>query len=85
MAFTDAISVNRITHSNNSFDAASRKKRAFREWSQRVKMSVNISSDTVYKIARQKLSDAVEAKLSYNRLGVYESKRSAGQIFSVKA
>ena len=48
-------------------------------------MSVNISSDTVYKIARQKLSDAVEAKLSYNRLGVYESKRAAGQIFSAKA
>ncbi len=85
MAFTDAISVNSITYSNSSFDATARKKRVFREWSQRVKMSVNISSDTVYKIARQKLSDAVQTKLTYNQMGAYEPKRVAGQIFSAKA
>ena len=85
MAFIDAVPVNRITQSQSSFDTAAKRDRVRKEMSSRIKQSVNISRDTSLKIARQKLSAAVETKLAYNRLGVYQDKKPSGQILSTRA
>ena len=85
MAFIDAIPVNRITQSQSSFDTAAKRDRVRKEMSSKVKQSVNISRDTSMKIARQKLSNAVDAKLAYNRLGVYQDKKPSGLVLSVHA
>ncbi|MEM9160227.1 MAG: hypothetical protein AAGB46_14375 [Verrucomicrobiota bacterium] len=47
--------------------------------------SVNISQETLDRIAREKLENALKYKISYNQRGAFESKTPAGIRFSAKA
>ncbi len=47
--------------------------------------TVNISPAVLERFAREKLREALVAKLGYSRLGVLASEETVGQYLSVKA
>ncbi len=85
MPFADAISVNASTHL--SVDAANRQfEQNLDGRSDRIKgsQSVNISQATVERFAREKLKEALAAKLGYNNFGLLGSEETVGQNISAK-
>lgn len=85
MSFSDAISVNAPTHL--SLDAPSQladHKNERRQGGGRRPQSVNISQATVERFARERLREALMAKLGYNRIGVLGSEETVGQNISAK-
>lgn len=86
MPFSDAISVNASTHL--SLDVTPQQpdqKEDRRRGGVRRSQSVNISQATVERFAREKLREALMAKLGYNRVGVLGSEETLGQNISAKA
>lgn len=75
MPFTDAIPVNRMASTFTRFDASSRRESRSRSnvFSAKAKQSVNISKQTMEKVAREKIGNALQMKLAYNRFGAMQS------------
>lgn len=84
MAFADAIPVNRVSHSSYDFHNSVRKESG-RGWSREAKQSVNISEETVARVARSRLAQALRMKMSYNRYGEFEERLPVGSHLSAKA
>ncbi len=85
MPFSDAISVNAPTHL--SLDVPSQlpdHKNERRQGGARRSQSVNISQTTVERFAREKLREALMAKLGYNRIGALGTEETVGQNISAK-
>ncbi len=86
MAFSNAIPLNRIAYGEAAgFSMKSRQQWQPRSGDGAPRQSVNISEETMLKIARDKLSRAVGHKLSYNRSGAFAEERPVGQLLSAKA
>ena len=87
MPFTDAIPVNRMSSTFTRFDASSRREFRSRSnvFSTKAKQSINISKETMAKVAREKLGNALQMKLAYNRFGAMQSSVDrVGSQLSVK-
>jgi len=70
------------------FDESPRKEFASRSrvFGTKAKQSVNISRETMTRVARERLGGALQMKLAYNRLGAMESSTARiGSHLSVKA
>lgn len=88
MSFDTAIPVNRIAYGQSPrFDLQSedRGMRQGSNGSRGAKQSVNISQDTLLRIAKARLSRAVHSKLAYNSAGRFDAEPLVGQLLSVKA
>ena len=85
MPFSDAISVNAPTHlSLDVIPQQPDQKDDWRRGDAKRTQSVNISQATVERFAREKLREALMAKLGYNRIGVLGSEETVGQNISAK-
>ena len=88
MSFDSAIPVNRIAYGrNDSFDQGSRGRGAYgsKDESSWSRQSVNISQDTLLKVARAKLNRMVDQKRAYGPQGVIAMPQPVGSLFSAKA
>lgn len=88
MSFSDAIPLNRVTYSQGSqfsMDSGARWARRENATGKESKQSVNISPDTLFRLARHKLSKAVHQKLAYDQRGILGREAKVGQLLSVKA
>ncbi|WP_309023206.1 hypothetical protein [Pelagicoccus sp. SDUM812002] len=88
MSFDSAIPVNRIAYAqNDSFGQESRGQSAFesRENNSRSRQSVNISQDTLLKVARAKLGRMVDHRRGYNQQGAIAGEVAVGTLLSTKA
>lgn len=86
MSFESAIPLNRIAYGADAgFDSSQRSAGMPRTRSASMKQSVNISEDTMMRLARAKLSRAVSQKLAYNQQGSLGSEYSVGGFLSAKA
>ena len=87
MSFSNAIPLNRVTYSQSSEfsrDSGPRWTRRDGATGKQSKQSVNISPDTLFRLARHKLSKAVHQKLAYDQRGVLGHEANVGQLLSVK-
>ncbi len=87
MSFDSAIPVNRVAYGRNeSFGHESRGRGAYEsgENSSRSRQSVNISPDTLLKVARAKLNRMVDHRRGYNQQGAIKGEASVGSLLSVK-
>ncbi len=88
MSFDSAIPVNRVAYArNDSFDQGSRGRSTYdrREENSNSRQSVNISQDTLLKVARAKLHRMVDHKRGYGPQGAIASEPTIGTLFSEKA
>lgn len=88
MPFSDAIQLNRMTSTFTRFDASPRREFPLHSkvFSSKPKQSVNISKETMAKVAREKLGNALQVKLAYNRFGAMQSSVDrVGMQLSAKA
>lgn len=88
MSFDSAIPVNRVAYGQTAdFDRGSRKESAYRrsEGESKAKQSVNISQETMLKVARAKLGRMVSHKTGYNQHGVFSPASEVGTLLSTKA
>ena len=88
MSFTASIPASRISVSNMRFDASSQERRFKGDGSAQAssaKQTVNISQDTLLRLAKQKLSRAVGKKLTYNSDGYFAETRPVGAFLSTSA
>jgi len=75
MPFSDAIPVNRMSSAFTRFDASPRKEFQSRSnvFGSKPKQSINISKETMHRAAREKLGNALNMKLAYNRFGATQT------------
>lgn len=88
MSFDSAIPVNRVAYGrNDSFDQGSRGRGTHerREGTPNSRQSVNISQDTLLKVARAKLNRMVDHKRGYGPQGAIAAEPTVGTLFSQKA
>jgi len=88
MSFDSAIPVNRIAYGQAAdFDQGSREERAYRQKEDHSapRQSVNISQETMLKVARAKLGRMVNQKMGYNQQGALSAEPSVGSLLSAKA
>lgn len=88
MSFDSAIPVNRVAYAqNDSFGQESRGHGAYQPREERSgsRQSVNISPDTLLKVARAKLGRMVDHRAAYNQKGAISNESSVGSLLSAKA
>lgn len=88
MSFDSAIPVNRIAYGRTvDFDQGSRGGSAYQgqENRSRSRQSVNISADTLLKVARAKLNRMVDQKRGYDQRGSIAAEATVGSLLSTKA
>lgn len=88
MSFDSAIPVNRIAYGQAAdFDNGPREERTYRQNEERStpKQSVNISQETMMKVARAKLGRMVNQKMGYNQHGALSPDSYVGSLLSAKA
>ncbi|MBD5781837.1 hypothetical protein IEN85_20215 [Pelagicoccus sp. NFK12] len=88
MSFDSAIPVNRIAYGRNeSFGHESRGRSAYESKEERSgsRQTVNISQDTLLKVARAKLGRMVDARRGYNQHGLLAGEPTVGSLLSTKA
>lgn len=86
MAFTDAVKLNNVSRGHARYGYATpgaRPQQERRSGSSR--QSVNISEETLLRLARQRLSRAVGSKLSYDRSGAFETEARVGSLLDARA
>ena len=87
MPFSDAIPLNSVAQSQPSrFDMGTERegRRPTTGSSKAPRQAVNISQETLLRIARSKLSHAVHQKLAYGRDGTFGREETIGQFLSAK-
>ncbi len=88
MSFDSAIPVNRVAYGrNDSFGQGASGGATYgnRGQSSSSRQSVNISQDTLLKVARAKLNRMVDHRRGYNQHGAIAGEASVGSLLSVKA
>ena len=86
MSFANAIPVNRVTSSSATYRPAYGANERPRSWSNKGSaQSVNISEETLQRIAREKLAKAIKYKIGYTREGTFRMREPVGLKFSAKA
>lgn len=88
MSFDSAIPVSRVAYGQSAdFDRGSREDGAYRgsESSAKPRQSVNISQETLLKVARAKLGRMVNQKIGYDQRGLLGSESYVGSLLSTKA
>ncbi|MDQ8183366.1 hypothetical protein [Pelagicoccus sp. SDUM812005] len=88
MSFDSAIPVNRVAYGRDeSFARDSRGRSAYEspEERSRSRQSVNISQDTLLKVARAKLNRMVDHRRGYNQQGALMGEATVGSLLSAKA
>lgn len=88
MSFDSAIPINRIAQWEQSAPEYGSDRNSMHEGSgsrKGAKQRVNISRDTLARMARSKLSTMVSQKLAYTRSGAIGGEQSVGQMLSTKA
>lgn len=88
MSFDSAIPVNRVAYGrNDSFDQGSRGGSAQqrREGDSKSRQTVNISQDTLLRVARAKLGRMVDQRKGYTPQGLLTGEASVGSLLSTKA
>lgn len=88
MSFDSAIPVNRVTYGRNvDFDSGSRGGSAQQRRNGETgrKQSVNISEDTLLKVARAKLNRMVDQRRGYDQRGLLAGESPVGSLLSAKA
>jgi hypothetical protein len=84
--FGDAIPVVASTHLSVDFTSGQIEQNIDgRPEGVRRSQSVNISQATVERFAREKLREALQAKLGYNKIGLLGSEETVGQNISARA
>ncbi len=86
MSFIDSVPVRSVGDSPPRFDS-SPKQGGAQTWN---RQSINISSETAAKVAKEKLTSAIKGKASfnpvaYNRFGSLDDRETIGQNISTKA
>lgn len=88
MSFDSAIPLNRIAYGrNDSFDQGARGRAAYdrKDSSSSSRQSVNISQDTLLKVARAKLNRMVDHRRGYDQRGAIAGEATVGSLLSAKA
>ncbi|MBK1880180.1 hypothetical protein [Pelagicoccus mobilis] len=88
MSFDSAIPVNRIVYGQAAdFDKGSQEESAYGQKEERSapKQSVNISQETMMKVARAKLGRMVNQKAGYTQRGTLSPTSYVGSLLSAKA
>lgn len=88
MPFDSAIPLNRIAYGRTAdFDGSTREESAYRkqEAEHKAKQSVNISHETMMKVARAKLGRMVSQRSAYDQRGALSTESSVGSLLSAKA
>lgn len=88
MSFEDAVPVSRIAYGRDvDFDLGSRAggQRGAKDLGKERRQSVNISEDTLLRVARAKLGRMVDLRRGYNQSGAIEVGPAVGSLLSVKA
>lgn len=86
MAFTDAVNLNNASRSHARPGHVAPGARPQQEQRSRSpRQSVNISEETLLRLARQRLSRAVGSKLSYNSSGAFETEARVGSLLETRA
>lgn len=88
MSFDSAIPVNRVAYGrNDSFAQGARGDATYdrREQGSSSRQSVNISQDTLLKVARAKLHRMVDHRRGYNQQGAIAGEATVGSLLSAKA
>lgn len=88
MSFEDAVPVSRIAYGRDvDFDLGSRAGtgNGAKGRSKERRQSVNISEDTLLKVARTKLGRMVDIRRGYNQSGAIEVGPAVGSLLSAKA
>lgn len=85
MTFVDAIPVKSTSESGFGFKGSMHRNPAKPRASGAGRQSVNVSRETMVRVAREKLLRAVTSKISYNRFGEFDQAPQTGTLLNVKA
>jgi hypothetical protein len=88
MSFDSAIPVNRIAYGRNDRfgqESGGSSAHPTRDNGSESRQSVNISQDTLLKVARAKLGRMVDHRAAYNQRGALAGEASVGSLLSAKA